>query len=81
MNIGGFSDTVFDVLAAFLKSEAGRFVKEIEAVKLSMKGPQGPDHEAQANLQLPFAGILCQFAKVLQHFILQLWEDLRDFVE
>lgn len=34
LNVGGFSDAVFDVMAAFLKSDAGRFVKEIEALML-----------------------------------------------
>ena len=34
LNVGGFSDAVFDVISAFLTSDAGRFVVEIEAVKL-----------------------------------------------
>ena len=34
LNVGGFSDAVFDVLAAFLESDASRFVSEIEAVTL-----------------------------------------------
>ncbi|MSR58414.1 MAG: TROVE domain-containing protein [Planctomycetaceae bacterium] len=34
LNVSGFSDAVFDVMAAFLKNDAGRFVKEIEAVTL-----------------------------------------------
>jgi 60 kDa SS-A/Ro ribonucleoprotein len=34
LNVGGFSDAVFDVIAAFLKDDAGRFVAEIEAVEL-----------------------------------------------
>ena len=31
---GGFSDAVFDVVAAFLESDAERFVTEIEAMEL-----------------------------------------------
>jgi 60 kDa SS-A/Ro ribonucleoprotein len=34
LNIGGFSDAVFDVVAVFLKDDADRFVSEIEAVEL-----------------------------------------------
>ncbi len=34
LNVGGFSDAVFDVLAAFLESDTSRFVSEIEAVTL-----------------------------------------------
>ncbi len=34
LNVGGFSDAVFDVIAAFLHSDANRFVQEIEAMKL-----------------------------------------------
>ena len=34
LNVGGFSDAVFDVVAAFLTSDASRFVTEIEAVTL-----------------------------------------------
>ena len=34
LNVGGFSDAVFDVISSFLTSDAGRFVAEIEAVTL-----------------------------------------------
>ncbi len=34
LNVGGFSDAVFDVISSFLGSDAGRFVAEIEAVTL-----------------------------------------------
>jgi len=34
LNVGGFSDAVFSVVAAFLADEAGRFVAEIEKVEL-----------------------------------------------
>lgn len=34
LNIGGFSDAVFDVVAAFLRNDAERFVSEIEAIEL-----------------------------------------------
>jgi len=34
LNIGGFSDAVFEVIAAFLASDSNRFVSEIEAVTL-----------------------------------------------
>lgn len=34
LNVGGFSDAVFDVVAAFLSGDAGRFVAEVEAVEL-----------------------------------------------
>lgn len=32
LNVGGFSDAVFEVISAFLVSDAARFVAEIEAV-------------------------------------------------
>ncbi len=35
LNIGGFSDAVFDVVAAFLKNDADRFVTEIEAIDIA----------------------------------------------
>jgi 60 kDa SS-A/Ro ribonucleoprotein len=34
LNIGGFSDAVFSVAAAFLADEAGRVVAEVEKVEL-----------------------------------------------
>jgi 60 kDa SS-A/Ro ribonucleoprotein len=34
LNVGGFSDAVFSVVAAFLANEADRFVTEVEAVVL-----------------------------------------------
>ena len=34
LNIGGFSDAVFDVVSAFLSGNAGRFVAEVEAIEL-----------------------------------------------
>ena len=34
LNIGGFSDAVFRVVSSFLESDAGRFVREVEAVEL-----------------------------------------------
>ncbi len=34
LNVGGFSDAVFDVVASFLAGDAGRFVAEVEAVTL-----------------------------------------------
>lgn len=34
LNVGGFSDAVFDVIAAFLESDVNRFVSEIEAITL-----------------------------------------------
>jgi 60 kDa SS-A/Ro ribonucleoprotein len=34
LNIGGFSDAVFSVVAAFLAEDTGRFVAEVEAVEL-----------------------------------------------
>ena len=34
LNVGGFSDAVFDVISSFLTSDAGRFVAEIDAVTL-----------------------------------------------
>lgn len=35
LNIGGFSDAVFNVVASFLASDAGRFVAEVESVELA----------------------------------------------
>ena len=34
LNIGGFSDAVFNVVASFLGGDAGRFVAEVEAIEL-----------------------------------------------
>ena len=34
MNIGGFSDSVFNVISAFLADNNQRFVAEVEAVEL-----------------------------------------------
>lgn len=34
LNVGGFSDAVFEVMSEFLTSDAGRFVTEIEAIEL-----------------------------------------------
>ncbi len=34
LNIGGFSDAVFDVITAFLTSDSGRHVAEVEAIEL-----------------------------------------------
>lgn len=34
LNVGGFSDAVFEVMSAFLTSDAGRFMTEIEATEL-----------------------------------------------
>ena len=34
LNIGGFSDAVFNVVSNFLESDSGRFVREVEAVEL-----------------------------------------------
>ena len=34
LNVGGFSDAVFDVVAGFLTSDANRFVSEVEAIEI-----------------------------------------------
>jgi 60 kDa SS-A/Ro ribonucleoprotein len=34
LNVGGFSDAVFSVVASFLADDGGRFVAEVEAVEL-----------------------------------------------
>lgn len=34
LNIGGFSDAVFNVVSAFLDNDANRFVAEVESIKL-----------------------------------------------
>ena len=34
LNIGGFSDAVFNVVASFLRDDANRFVSEVEAVEI-----------------------------------------------
>tara|TARA_R110002049_G_scaffold285698_4_gene467055 strand:- start:215237 stop:216913 length:1677 start_codon:yes stop_codon:yes gene_type:complete len=34
LNIGGFSDTVFNVVSSFLENDASRFVREVESVEL-----------------------------------------------
>ena len=34
LNVGGFNDAVFNVVAAFLSGDTGRFVAEVEAIEL-----------------------------------------------
>ena len=34
LNIGGFGDAVFNVVASFLSDDANRFVSEVEAVEV-----------------------------------------------
>ena len=34
LNVGGFSDAVFDVVAGFLTGDPARFVAEVEAVEV-----------------------------------------------
>ena len=34
LNIGGFNDAVFRVVAAFLTEDTGQFVAEVEAIEL-----------------------------------------------
>ena len=34
LNIGGFSDAVFNVVASYLDDDAGRFVAEVESIEL-----------------------------------------------
>ena len=34
LNIGGFGDAVFQIVAAFFTGDSGRFVSEVEAVEL-----------------------------------------------
>jgi 60 kDa SS-A/Ro ribonucleoprotein len=34
LNIGGFSDTVFNVVASYLCDDAARFVAEVESIEL-----------------------------------------------
>lgn len=34
LNIGGFSDAVFNVISSFLENDASRFVREVESVEL-----------------------------------------------
>jgi 60 kDa SS-A/Ro ribonucleoprotein len=34
LNIGGFSDAVFNVVASYLGDDAARFVAEVESVEL-----------------------------------------------
>ena len=34
LNVGGFSDAVFRVVASFLSGDEGRFVAEVEAVQV-----------------------------------------------
>ncbi len=34
LNVGGFSDAVFSVVGAFVASDSGRFMAEVEAVQL-----------------------------------------------
>jgi 60 kDa SS-A/Ro ribonucleoprotein len=34
LNVGGFSDAVFNVVASFLADDTNRFVAEVEAIEL-----------------------------------------------
>jgi 60 kDa SS-A/Ro ribonucleoprotein len=34
LNVGGFSDAVFNVVASYLSDDAGRFVAEVESIEL-----------------------------------------------
>ena len=34
LNVGGFSDSVFEVIGSFLESDTGRFVAAVEAMTL-----------------------------------------------
>jgi 60 kDa SS-A/Ro ribonucleoprotein len=34
LNVGGFSDAVFQVVASFLADDSERFVREVEAIEL-----------------------------------------------
>ncbi len=34
LNVGGFSDAVFSVVASFLADDSGRFVAEVEKIEL-----------------------------------------------
>ena len=34
LNIGGFSDAVFNVIASYLSDDANRFVAEVESIEL-----------------------------------------------
>ena len=34
LNVGGFSDAVFSVVAGFFESDSARFVREVEATAL-----------------------------------------------
>ena len=34
LNVGGFSDAVFNVVASYLSGDAGRFVAEVESIEL-----------------------------------------------
>lgn len=34
LNVGGFGDAVFNVVASFLSDEPDRFVREVEAIEL-----------------------------------------------
>jgi hypothetical protein len=40
VNVGGFSDAVFSVVAAFLADAVGRFVAEVERVESEEEGPR-----------------------------------------
>jgi hypothetical protein len=41
LNVGGFSDAVFSVVAAFLTEDAGRFLAEVEAIESWMQNAPG----------------------------------------
>lgn len=41
LNVGGFSDAVFDLLSAFFRGDASRFVQEVEAIEWPLKQRAG----------------------------------------
>lgn len=43
LNVGGFSDAVFDLLAGFFRGDASRFVREVEAIEWPLRQRAGED--------------------------------------
>jgi hypothetical protein len=55
LNVGGSSDAVFSVVAAFLADDSGRFVAEVDAVELWQRTPPVHVRCAEGALSTPVA--------------------------
>ncbi len=68
MNIGGFSDSVFNVICAFLADNNQRFVAEVEAIELYMLGSNSSKdlRITPVSRLLRFAGVFLRRSSMLE---------------